>query len=142
MRSSKYEDLEIPLASLIDIVFLLIIFFVVTSAIDKEALDESVRLAETYFVNPVRKRDPRTVTVNIKKINERETEVNIGQIPLSLKTLASVLAKTRASYGNDVPVVIRSDGQVQYREVDKVMKIIGEAGLYRIKLSARDQGRH
>jgi len=140
LRYSQDESIETPIASLIDIVFLLIIFFVVTSAMEKEALDESITLAESYFVSPVTKKDPRTITVNIKKISDYKAEINIGKVPLSLKTLSNILKTTARNYGNDVPVVIRASGDIAYKEVDKVVSRVTEAGLNQIKLSSRDMG--
>ena len=129
-----------PISSLIDIVFLLIIFFVVTSAIEKEALDETIKLAETHFVSPISKNDPRTITVNIKKLDELRSEINIGKVPLSVGTLSNILKTTRNNYGSDVPVVIRASGDLQYSDIDRVISVITDAGLTRIRLSLRDVG--
>lgn len=64
-RMSNDETAEVPISSMIDVVFLLIIFFVVTAAVDKDAEDEKVILAEAPHGKPVTKKDPRAVVINI-----------------------------------------------------------------------------
>lgn len=139
---SEDDSIETPIASLIDIVFLLIIFFVVTSAIENDALDQTIDLAESFFINPVLKKDPRTIIINIKKLNESQSEINIGGIPLSLTTLKSVLRDTAQKFGDDVPIVIRASADLQFSTINLVMESVTEAGLHRIKLSSRDKGQH
>jgi biopolymer transport protein ExbD len=132
MRARQDAALETPVASLIDVVFQLIIFFVVTAAIDRDVVDESIRLAQAKYVTAEEKSDPRTVTVNV----EDTGSVNIAMQPLNLVQLQQILAATRQQSGNAVPVVIRADGSALYGHVDGVMQAVGKAGMYRVKLSA------
>ncbi len=140
MKRHADEPIETPIASLIDIVFLLIIFFVVTSAIDQEAVDESIKLAESRHMDPVDKRDPRTITINLKQLSDDRSQVNIGSIPLSHQALSAILTNTSKKHGDDVPVVIRADGDLSFSAVDDVMSVVTAAGLHRIRLAARDVG--
>ncbi len=139
---SSTDSIETPIASLIDIVFLLIIFFVVTSAIENDTLDQTIHLAESFFINPVSKKDPRTIIINIRKLDENHSEINIGGIPLSLATLKSVLRDTAEKFGDDVPIIIRASADLQFSTINLVMESVTEAGLYRIRLSSRDKGHH
>lgn len=137
MKKRNDEAVATPIASLIDVVFLLIIFFVVTAAVEKDVVDESIRLAQAKNVPAVEKKDPRTITINLKE----NGVVNIALQPMSLRQLQTILTATRARSGNSVPIVIRSDKDTYYREVDKVMEAVGETGLYRVKLSAVATGK-
>ena len=137
MRRRKDHSLETPVASLIDVVFLLIIFFVVTAAVEKDVVDESIKLAQADYVPAVEKKDPRTITINL----QNNGAVNIALQPLSLTRLQQILTATRAKSGNTVPIVIRADEDTLFKEVDRVMRAIGETGLYRVKLSAVATGR-
>lgn len=132
MRRRSDSTLETPIASLIDVVFLLIIFFVVTAAVEKDVVDESIRLAQAKHVAAVETRDPRTVTINITE----KGSVNIALQTINLTRLQQILTATREQSGNAVPIVIRSDGRTLYRYVDEVMQAVGKTGLYRVKLSA------
>ena len=132
MKKRAEESLGTPTSSLIDVVFLLIIFFVVTAAVEKDVLDESIRLAQAKYVKATEKKDPRTITLNLRK----NGSVNIALQPLSLTQVQQILTATVNKSGNAVPVVIRSDNDALYSEVNNVMEAIGRAGLYRVKLSA------
>ncbi len=132
MRTRDDSVLETPVSALIDVVFQLIIFFVVTAAVDKDVVDESFRLAQAKHVAAIEKHDPRTVTVNV----DAEGGVNVALQPLNLAQLQQVLAATRAQSGDSVPIVVRADGTALYRHVDGVMQAVGKAGMYRVKLAA------
>ncbi len=132
MRRRPQEELETPVASLIDVVFLLIIFFVVTATIDRDVVDDTVRLAQARFSPAVDKKDPRTITINVRS-NGR---VNIALQPLTLTQLQQILTATVAESGNQVPILVRADRNTIYHEIDKVMEVIGNAGLYRVRLAA------
>lgn len=136
MKARNEAALETPVASLIDVVFQLIIFFVVTAAIDKDVVDESIRLAQAKYVTAEEKTDPRAVLVNVSE----DGGVNIALQPLNLVQLQQLLAATRVQGGNSVPIVIRADGTAIYRHVDGVMQAVGKAGMYRVKLSAAATG--
>jgi biopolymer transport protein ExbD len=132
MKARNEQALETPVASLIDVVFQLIIFFVVTAAVDRDIVDESIHLAQAKYVVALEKTDPRAVTINVDK----DGAVNIAMQPLNLLQLQQILSATRAQSGNSVPIVIRADGTALYRHVDGVAQAVGKAGLYRVQLSA------
>jgi biopolymer transport protein ExbD len=46
MRRSSDATLETPVTQMIDIVFLLIIFFVVTASVDNDLVDNTISLAQ------------------------------------------------------------------------------------------------
>lgn len=132
MRKRDAQSVETPIASLIDVVFLLIIFFVVTASVEKDVVDESIRLAQADYVKPTEKRDPRTVIVNL----HADGSLNVGLRSLSLRQLRQVLKATAAKSGTSVPVVLRCDADTSYRTIKNVLDVIGEVGLYRVRLAA------
>jgi biopolymer transport protein ExbD len=136
MRARDDAALETPVAALIDVVFQLIIFFVVTAAVDKDVVDESIRLAQAKYVVAEEKADPRSVLINVSE----DGVVNIATQPLNLLQLQQILSATRTQSGNSVPVVIRADGTALYRHVDGVLRAVGKAGMYRVQLSALATG--
>lgn len=132
MKARNDQTLEPPVAALIDVVFQLIIFFVVTAAVDRDVVDESIHLAQAKYVSAVEKTDPRAVTINV----EEDGAVNIAMQPLNLLQLQQILSATREQGGNSIPIIIRADGSAIYRHVDGVAQAVGKAGLYRVQLSA------
>jgi len=132
MRKKAEETIETPVSSLIDIVFLLIIFFVVTASVEKEIVDESITLAQAKEVKVADKVPKGAIIINVTKTGD----VNIANQPLSMIQLQNILTASRASYGNHMPILIRADRETLYSEIDKVIAVVGRSGLYKIKLAA------
>jgi biopolymer transport protein ExbD len=132
MRSRGSSAVETPLAALIDVVFQLIIFFVVTASVDKDLIDEQVNLAQAKYMHPAVIKDPRQVTINVRK----DGTLNINMNRVSPLVIQQVLTASRARFGDSVPILVRCDGEVLYDEVDKVMQSVGKAGLYKVRLAA------
>jgi len=132
MKKRIEHGVDTPVASLIDVVFLLIIFFVVTAAVDNEVVDMSIMLAQARYVTPVDTKDPRTITINVNE----DGAVNIAMQRLNVMQLQSILVATVARSGNNVPILIRCDGRALFSEIDKIIDAVERAGLYRIQLAA------
>ncbi len=132
MKHRPDDTLETPITSMIDIVFQLIIFFVVTSAIDKDVVDESIKLASAQNAPAVETVDPHSVTINL----HADGELNVAMMPMSLPQLRNFLISMRSQSGNATPILIRCDGTTRYRKIDQVMQVVTEAGLYRVRIVA------
>jgi biopolymer transport protein ExbD len=132
MKRRTEEQLETPITSLIDVVFQLIIFFVVTAAQQKDLVDQNLSLAQARYAQEPEKQDPNTIIINVHK----DGAVNIALQPLAPTQLHQILRATVAQAGSAVPVVLRCDGRTLYHDVDKVMTVVGKAGLYRVKIAA------
>ncbi len=115
MRKANDVEIETPITSMIDIVFLLIIFFVVTSTIQKEAIDRDLEGSK--------------VIINVRS----GPSITVGMQRLNLHNLKVMLRKLK---NKETPIVIRADGGMTYREVDLVMAAVGESGMTRIRLAA------
>lgn len=131
-KERKEEQAQVPISAMIDIVFLLIIFFVVTAAIDQDIQDESIVLANAPHGKPLTKKDPRTLTINVR----RDGTINIAQIPMDQEQLKTQLLSAASKYGMDTPIVIRGDAGAQHYYIKKVMKSITDIKLYKVKFDA------
>ena len=113
MKKRAEEHIETPIMSMIDVVFLLIIFFVVTSAIEKEAVDETIKLAKSYHVPPPTGKDPRQVTVNVRRNDDDTYTYSIaGTDDLSVVIFDPTGVKVPASHKRrigDLEVLCDSD---------------------------------
>ena len=130
------EDLQTPITAMIDIVFQLIIYFVVTSAVDKDMVDETIKLAEASHSPAVETSDPRMVVINV---NARG-QVNIALQPLNMTQLEQLLLAMKVQAGNSVPILIRCDGNTRFDYVDQVMQKAAKVGLYRVRIAAMVEG--
>ena len=132
MKRHAQEEMGTPVASLIDVVFLLIIFFVVTASVEKDIIDQSIELAQAKYAKPAEQKNPLTVTINIDK----DGNINIARQPMNLRTLRQILIGTYKDVGGQVPILIRCDADTRYHHVARVQDVVGEAGFYKIKLAA------
>jgi biopolymer transport protein ExbD len=131
-RKKEVEEADIPISSMIDIVFLLIIFFVVTASMDKEIQDESIKLTNAPHGKPVKKKDPRAVTINVRK----NGDINVSGRIVSMGTVSDILKNAAHQYGTDIPIIIRGDRDTLHGYVKKVLEAIQETQLYKVKFQA------
>lgn len=132
MKTAADEELEVPLAPLIDIVFLLIIFFVITASMQNEQIDEKVKLAKSYYVPPVTEGPKVTVIINVRNVLGT-VHYNVANQPMSLTEIKNLLAQVKSSQGGaNFPVIIRADWDVRWRDIDRINKVLGEVGMYQV----------
>jgi biopolymer transport protein ExbD len=131
-KNRQQKEADIPISAMIDIVFLLIIFFVVTATIDKDLLDEKVLLADAPHGKPQSQKNPLSVTINVRA----DGEINIGMAKMSKKQVSSVLKDAASRWGNDFPIIIRGDKDAQHHYIQEVMTAVTDTGLYKVKFNA------
>ena len=117
---------------MIDIVFQMIIFFVLTIQMDKQSTLETINLALSPHGPTVEQKDPRTVTFDVDK----DGQIYLARVPLSFSRFQKIMTKTRQQYGQSVPVVIRGDGKTEHRHIRKAMDACKAAGFWKVKFSA------
>jgi len=135
-KKPDIQEASVPISAMIDIVFLLIIFFVVTAAIDKEIQDEKVTLANAPHGKPLAKRDPRSVTINVRS----DGTINMGMFDMTKEQVSEQLNISASKVGTDMTIVIRGDKNVQHGYIEEVMKAITDTGLYRMSFEAEISG--
>ena len=131
------DDVELQLAPLIDVVFLLILFFVIEAAQQRSAIDYQVKLADSYHVPPGVP-DPRTIVINLRTVSSNAPAVvAVGGMTLSMDRLRLQLVQAQLRYGSDVPIILRASEDVKYGDIDRVNQVITKAGLYRVRHATR-----
>lgn len=131
-RKIETQEATVPISAMIDIVFLLIIFFVVTASIDKEIEDESINLSNAPHGRPVTKKDPRAVTINVRK----DGSMNMGMLQMTPEQISTQLTTAASKWGADLPIIIRGDKEVQHEYVKRIMTAVTETKLYKVKFDA------
>lgn len=134
-RRNSGDDCEVPLSALIDIVFLLIIFFVITANLKQEVVDFEIQLADSYHVDPPIEHDPRTLTINIRSRKDKEPYYSIRGTSYKLPEIKSRLYNMSKAHGQEAPIIIRASRDLEYRYVDKINLLVTDVGLYRVQHS-------
>lgn len=125
------DEIFINLASLIDIVFVLLLFFIVTTTFIREN-QLSIELPEASVHNPVVSSTADRLEITIS--NEGRYAVNGRVLPESTEAALSN-AVTAESQGNkDIPVLITADANAKYQSVITAMSVAGQLGLSKLRL--------
>lgn len=132
MARRQAEDAKLDMTPMIDIVFQMIIFFVVTIELDRQIVNELIVLADSPHGPAIEKRDPRTITVEV----DNRGQITISRVAMNTATLTAILTQARGIHGPEVPVHIRGDRRTAHADIRRVMSAAGQAGLWRISIVA------
>ena len=122
------EPYDIPLTSLIDVAFLLLIFFLVATNFIRREADHAVTLPESE-AGVKAQRAPTRLVINIR---EDGTLVVNGKVASEPDLKATVGEFVAANPGR--PAVIRADARVPYRSVMRVFGICRAGGVAQVDL--------
>jgi len=126
----KEEGIEVNLTPLIDVVFLLLIFFMVSSTFDRHAklkvqLPQANAQAEQKVDNPV------VLSIDSKGqyyIDDRQV------VNEQLSTLKTALQKTVGDR-TDVTLLLRADGRATHQSVVRAMDAAAQLGLTKLSIA-------
>ena len=135
-RSRRRRAPELNLTSLIDVVFLLLLFFMVSATFEKVGrLQVELPRAEP---NAEQEQPPDRVTVTVDVdgqffVNDQEL-VNTD-IETVKRALIGIAGERR-----DLPVVISADGRAPHQAVVTVMDAASQVGLVRVSFAVKRTG--
>ena len=136
MTRFKQPADHVNMTPMIDVVFQMIIFFVCTVQLEKEAISEAILLPESPHGPAITDvKDPRTITIEV----DEKGGIFIARTSLSEKKLQKILTKTVLDYGKtgaSIPVRIRAAGGVEHGRVKRVLDACSSAGLHKISFIA------
>ena len=132
-KSGSSGGAGLDLTPMIDVVFQLIIFFVVTVNLDQQNVLETISLPESRYSQKDEGKDPDQITIQVTD----EGKFFIGQTQFQLRSLRLLLKNAVAhSPRKNIPVLIRGDLDARHRYVRRAMDACTEAGLYQIRFAA------
>lgn len=130
LRPRRREDPELNLTSLIDVVLLLVIFFMVsTTFVEEGRLRVDLPTASNEPARTVQ--DPIVITVTAQgsyRVNDRALVNN------SRETLAAALRKVADGRGG-VPVTIRADARAAHQSVVTAMDVAARLGFNQVNIA-------
>ena len=127
-RRSGQQDVQINIAPLVDVVFLLVIFFAVSTTF----LESAGLKLELPASSSTAERETRTLTVSLTTdgvLYLADEEVTRADLTESLRT--------QLEQTDDKVVILRADTHVEHGEVVRVMDLIRDAGAEGMTIDAR-----
>lgn len=131
-RNRQRENVDINLASLIDVVFVLLLFFVVTTTFTRET-QLRVELPEASSAEQAPADQGKLVEISISA--EGVYSVNNHLLPKSdLDTLTEAIEKES---GGDItlPLAISADGKAPHQAVITAMDAAGKLGFSKLRMT-------
>ncbi len=129
LRTDSLEEPELNLTPMIDIVFLLIIFFMVGTRFSEIEQQYDIELPSAGAVAPMSSR-PDAMVLNVARTGE--VTVNGELIPMA--EVQTRLEKAKEAYAEQA-VLIRGDGEGTYQSIVDVMDLCHKAQIHRFSLA-------
>ncbi len=120
---------------MIDVVFLLIIFFLVSSHLARQEnrLPLDLPLASTFdTVDP--EKAPLTISI------DQEARLRVAGKFVDIESLRTILADWSKRSGDGAAIRVRTDGQVQYQFVEPVFRAAAGAGITDAAIAVYEDG--
>ena len=130
LRPRRRDDPEVNLTPLIDVVFLLLIFFMVSTTFDREA-QLKVELPQASSEPAQMPEQILEITINVNGdyfINEQQV-INTEPETLRRAIVQSIGAR------RDLPVIVRADARAPFQAVVTAMDVTGQLGLTQLSLA-------
>lgn len=134
-RRQRNDEVLVNLTPLIDVVFLLLIFFMVSTTFTREtALQIDLPKASTVG-SPT---PGRRIEIGIDKHGHMKVD-NTPLADSSLETLKQALRAVSAG-DNQLPLLISADGKTPHQAVVTAMEAAGQLGFSRLGIAAEESG--
>lgn len=133
MRRMRKHDsgCDINMTPMIDIVFQLIIFFIVTVKMDQE-INEEVKLALAPHGPLLKEQNPPATIIEI----DRRGWISMRGVPVTRRALRNLVYRRYKRLGSGFPVLIRADKKTRHVDVRSVMDMCTDVGIWRIEFAA------
>lgn len=131
LRASKTEDPEISLTSLIDVVFLLLIFFMVSTTFEHQAVLK-VDLPKAKNVSP-----PEDQPISFELVIDPDGQFYLNDRQLVDGKHATIVAAFIEAAGEDrtTPVILRADAETPHHFVVTAMDVTAQLGFTRLSIA-------
>ena len=125
----RRESLGLDLTPVIDVIFILLIFFIVTSVFKKEELALILDLPTANAKEMEVKQEQIFIELNQNKLAIKGIEVSFDSLENNLKEIKD---KTK-------PVIVRIDKKVEYQRVVKVLDLLQKYNLNNLALVTNEE---
>ncbi len=133
MARRKQEECELNMTPMIDVVFQLIIFFVVTMNMS-EAKNEDIKLAMAPHGPEIMADDPSSSLAMVIEV-DKKGKITMAGRGVRIGDLKTMIQRRYNKYGV-FPVMIRADQNARHKHVRQVMDLCTACGLARVSFVA------
>ena len=134
-RNKKHAPLEISLTPMIDVVFLLLIFFMVTTTFSKETVIK-VQLPQAEGLEAERHAQEQVLMVTIDKTGQ----YFINDKALNDRSLSSLTKKlTALSSNKKIPLIINADANAPVQAAINVLDVASKIGFNNITFATQKE---
>lgn len=134
-KRQRKDEVDVNLTPLIDVVFLLLIFFMVSTTFTRETR-LSVVLPEANGVAQIEAAD----AVEISIAASGDYAVNGNRLSRSDESTLRTVLLPLAQQSTDVPFVITADAQATHQAVVMVMDVAGQLGFVNLSITTQEPG--
>lgn len=131
MKKAKKIIASVPVSSMADIAFLLLIFFMVTSVLKVDA-DLPLELPDAK-ASELKEKD---LAINIDKFQR----IYFGNVPVTERELVSRL-QAELQYNPEKRVIIQAHNELPYEVLDKIFQYLKEIGANNIAIVTKQNER-
>ena len=120
----RRESLSPDITPLIDVVFILLIFFIVTSVFKKEELALLLNLPDSHAQALEARKENITIELSKDKLALKGKEVTLNELEVRL---SHIIDKKRA-------IIVRIDEEVKYKKIVKILDLLQKYELNNLDL--------
>ena len=127
----RRESLSLDLTPVIDVVFILLIFFIVTSVFKKEELALMLDLPTSNAKEMEIKKEQIFIELSQNKLAIKGIEVSFESLEDNLKSVKN----------KENPVIVRIDKKVEYQRIVKVLDLLQKYNLSNLALVTNEDSK-
>lgn len=127
-RKIRSESLSVPMASMIDVTFQLLIYFIVTKREDIPEAHLAVNLPSARAMPTKTEEKP-----NLLEIEVHPGQVYLGKSPQTMEQLENMLTKM-AAYDAEQTVIVKTSVLAQTQELVRVLDLCSGLGLTKLNV--------
>lgn len=130
-RSANNAGCDLNMTPMIDVVFQLIIFFVVTLKMTKD-INEEIVLEDGKHGMTIKEMPPQTLEIEVDK----RGIISIHNAKMNRDVLYTILVNRVRRHGNNFPILIRGDRDTKHVKIKEVMDLCTRAGVWKLSFVA------
>ena len=131
-RNLSPGSLGFNMTPMIDVVFLLIIFFLVSSHLARQEIQLELDLPEAASGRRADEDEVRRVVVNVLPQAQPEGRIMVGGRLMNVDRLARLISYESQHSRRPLEVRIRSDRRVPYRVIEPIMIACARSGVWNV----------